>query len=159
MSEQSDSPWTKNDSIINIIAFIVLFSFATFMIWVENWIVLIYYWIIWLLYFSIGSYFSYKPCVGVLGGLIYKISKKKKSEVTSKWKVFVFSFSLLGLAEIYPILYYLWRYVVEDLIFYEWILFIIYILLFFGFNIVHLAYGCRKCPTTSCNFNPASKKE
>jgi len=169
MNETADLPWTKKDIWLNLIAIIVLMGLATYMIFVKSWVLLIIYWLIWILYFTVGRYVTCHHCdflgkaccswcMGKIGGKLYKRSEKKNFVENGMWKVFVFALSFLFIAELLPIILYLYELFTNGLNLLDWLLLIIYFIIFIVMNAIHLTFGCNRCPTADCPFNRKKKK-
>jgi len=165
-----DSPWSKNVIILNLVAIICLMSLATYMILVKSWIFLLIYWVNWILFFTVGRYFSCRHCdfhgkacpswcMGIIGGKLYKRSNKKNfCEDGGLLKAILFDITFLMLGIFFPYLIYMYYSLTDVLTLVDWVLLGIYsLLVVFTLGIHHK--GCKKCPNDECLMSGTRKKK
>lgn len=161
-------PWSKKEVYVNLIAMITLMSFGSFILIIKSWIFLAIFWIFWILYFTVGRYVTCRHCdylgkaccswcVGIIGGKLFKRSKKKSFPEAGIWKMLLFDVSFLALATLTPYFTYTIFFLNEGLLLIDWIYLGIYSIL----GIITLAThskGCKKCPIDGCPLSGMHKK-
>ena len=163
---QDPLPWTEEEIRHNVLAVVSLMILASILLVIQSWLFLPFYWLFWVLYFTVGRYFTCrhcdflgKPCpswcMGIIGGWLYKRTDKKDFLENGPWKALFFDVAFLALANIYPYLVYGWILFQSGLNWLDWILLAIYSVLGFLTLYVH-SRGCRKCPVEAC---PLSKSD
>ncbi len=152
----SESPWSRNDIVVNLIAIIILMSYATIILLLKSWMFIPIYWLFWGLYFVIGRYVTCRHCdylgkacpswcMGKIGGKLYKRSDKKNFAEAGLWKMVIFDVGFLGLANIFPLVVYFYYYFSEGLTVIDWFLISIYGLIGIIILLIHQKKGCAKC--------------
>ncbi len=163
MTEIKESPWTKKDIRINLIAVIILMILANYLILLKSWTLIFIYWFNWIIVIIVGRYLACRHCdflgekcpswcMGVIGGLLYKRSEKKDFTETKKWKFFLDVF-LIAFAIIFPLIVYLFYFLIEGLLLFEWILVIIYLMMAIIVFLIH-SRSCKKCTVKGCPIGP-----
>jgi hypothetical protein len=167
----SESPWTKKDIRANLMVIFILVILAIIMIIIKSWIMLVFYWVFWLLYITVGRYVSCrhcdflgKPCpswgMGIIGAKFFKRSEKKNFlEGGGLWKMMLFDISFLALSNLMPIYLYLYLLFVEGLTIIDWGLLILYSIMVIITLGLHQKTGCNKCPTDACPLSGLRKKK
>lgn len=169
MNETVRTPWTKKDIWLNLITILIVMGLATYIILAKSWVLLIIYWLVWILYFTVGRYVTCRHCdflgkacsswcLGIIGGKLYRRSDKKNFAENGMWKVYLFSLSFLFTVWIFPIVYYFYILFTDGLSVVDWALLIIYFIMFI-ISAIRLLSGCKKCPIVKCPFNRAKKSK
>lgn len=165
----SELPWSKKLVQANLIALFVAMGFATYMLLIKSWIFVVIYWILWLLFFTIGRYvscrhcqFHGKPCtswcMGIIGGKLYKRSNKEHIfENKGLLKMLLFDVSFFVVVALLPVLIYTSFFFTVGLNFTDWVLLSVYGIIAVVVFILH-QMGCNKCPTEQCPLKRSPKK-
>jgi len=168
----NDSPWSKKNLNLNIIALILLIAVGTIIILFRTTYPFIYlplYFLTWIFYFTVGGYFTCrhcdflgKPCPswnkGIVAGKLFKRSDKKNFMEIPKWQFILFNVTFLVFGLFSPYIPFAIIFIdpIRRMTFIDNILLPLYFILEVTTIGLH-SYGCRKCTISECPLSKAGK--
>jgi hypothetical protein len=168
----NDSPWSKKNLNINIIALISLITVGTIIIIWRSTYPVIYlplYFLAWIFYYTVGGYYTCrhcdflgKPCPswnkGVLAGKLYKRTDKKTFMEIPRWQFILLNIFPLVLALFSPYIPFAIIFLdpLRSMSLVDNILLPLYAALEIAVIALH-SMGCRKCTISECPLSKAGK--
>ncbi len=169
----TSSPWVKKSLNRNLISLILLITLGTIIISLRTTYPIIYlpmYFICWVFYFTVGSYFTCrhcdflgKPCPswnkGIIAGKIFKRSDKKNFMEIPQWQMFIFAIGPLMIGLFSPYIPFIIIFIdpVRKMAFTDNILLPLYVVLELIVIWLH-SRGCKNCPISECPLNRQGQK-
>ncbi len=163
MTETKKTPWTTGEICGNLIAIIISMGFATFILLLKSWFLVIGYWVLWAIVIFVGRAlvcrhcdFLGKPCptwcMGLIGSKLYKRSDKKDFTEIKIWR-FWLDVIFIAFALLFPLTVYIYYFISEGIVLLDVILAIIYFIVGITTFLIH-TLGCRKCTVNGCPLRP-----
>ena len=156
MSESKKIPWRKRDVIPQIIIVLITFLYASILLFLLHWALLVIYLSLWSLFIVLNHFFVCRYCkyCGTFCGsfglgklALFKRTGQEFFEQKKARNCMIFFLIIL----LYPLilLFFIPPY---------WIWSLIYLILVVITFLLHKKLGCAKCDLTHCSSNPNHKK-